>query len=72
MTQGNPLVYERSMHGIGVMNIENQEKLVVFGGTNYSKKEMDSIEIFDEKTEKWYLADFKLNEPRADFGFMTY
>ena len=72
MTHGNPLVVERSMHGIGVMNIENQEKLVVFGGANHSEKEMDSIEIFDEKTEKWYLADFKLNEPRTDFAFMTY
>ena len=66
------MIFERSMHGIGVLKIENQEKIVVFGGRNPNNKDMDSVEIFDEKTQKWHLADFKLNKPRRYFGFVTY
>ena len=66
------MIFERSMHGIGVLKIENQEKIVVFGGRNPSNKDMDSVEIFDEITGKWHLADFKLDKPRRYFGFVTY
>ena len=66
----NPLNFKRRNHGIGILTINGEDKLAVFGGEN-RETIMDSIEIYNTQSEKWETTDIKLKGPRADFGFLT-
>ena len=62
--------YRRCGHGIGIISLNGEEKLAVFGG-EYGGVH-DSIELYNTKTQNWELPeDFGLNVPRADFGFVN-
>ena len=65
----------RHDHGISLMKFNNKYKIVVFGGDNYKGfldfERIDSIEVFDEETEKWNNTELKLTCPRAAFSFVT-
>ena len=60
--------YVRCSHGMGVINVNGEERLAVFGGTDgYAH---DSIELYNPKTQKWELAkDLAIDIPRSSFGF---
>ena len=66
VTMASPMC-KRARHGMGV-NGEN--KLAVFGGYD-GRNELDSVEIYNIKTEKWEMTEFKLSEPKIGFGFLT-
>ena len=66
----NPMNVGRSHHGIGVLTVDDQDRLAVFGGQNESG-DLDSVEILDAKTLQWELSDMKLNGKRAEFGFLS-
>ena len=64
------------MHGMGVVTINGEDKVAVFGGiesprTPRRENELDSIEFYNTQTEKWEMADFKLREPKCGFGFLA-
>ena len=61
----------RAYHGMGVVTINGQDQLVVFGGRNDQGEKLNSVEIYNIKTEKWENAEIKLNEPQGNFGFLT-
>ena len=69
ITLASPLNSDRNNHGMGVLTINGEDRLVVFGGSAYGP-ELDSIEIYNAKTGKWETTDMKLNEAKADFGFL--
>ena len=69
ITLASPLNSDRNNHGMGVLTINGEDRLVVFGGSAYGPK-LDSIEIYNAKTGKWETTDMKLNEAKADFGFL--
>ena len=60
---------QRFGHGMGIVTINGQDRLAVFGGRNYDC--LDSIELYNIKTEKWELTDIKLKEPKELFGYLT-
>ena len=69
----NRMVLPRIGHGIGILKIENQEKIVIFGGTDGENNHYDSVEIFDEKTKDWKLAEnMKMSEARYFFSFTNF
>ena len=71
VTLTSPMNKKRVGHGIGTLNINNQSRICVFGGWNGSSKE-NTIEAFDKETLKWELVtDFKMNEAKSSFGFLT-
>ena len=67
----SPMNVHRANHGMGVVTINGQDRLAVFGGRYHDKgDELDCIELYNIKTEKWENAEIKLNEPKELFGFL--
>ena len=64
---------------MGFVTINNQERLVIFGGQEYhivpyysiQIRKPRTIEIYNTKTEQWETSCIKLNKPRADFDWLT-
>ena len=55
---------------MGVVTINGRDRLAVCGGYDGGKK-LDSVELYNTKTEKWETAAFKLSEAKSYFGFLT-
>ena len=72
ITMACPMNSKRIDHGMGVMTINGEDKVAVFGGLESCRREneLDSIEFYNTQTEKWEMADFKLSEPKVGFGFL--
>ena len=64
---------KRYGHGMGVVTVNGKDRVAVFGGLEYfgRRNALDSVELYNTKTEKWEMADFKLSEPKVGFGFLT-
>ena len=65
-----PMNSKRDGHGMGVITINGENKLVVFGGYD-GRNELDSVELYNTQTEKWEMADLKLSEAKFIFSFLT-
>ena len=70
ITMASPMNSKRSSHGMGVVTINGRDRLAVYGGNDGGKK-LDSVELYNTKTEKWETAAFKLSEAKSYFGFLT-
>ena len=70
ISMGSPMNSKRCHHGMGVVTIDNEDRLIVFGGENYDETH-NSIEVYNAKTEKWETAGIKMKKPKTDFGFLT-
>lgn len=62
----------RADHGIGILNIDNHDRVVVFGGSKdeYGNN-LKSVEVFNTQSEKWEISNIELSEARSEFGFLT-
>ena len=69
VTMASPMNSKRSCHGMGVVTINDENKLAVFGGLD-GRTDLDSVELYNTKTERWEMADFKLREATFGFGFL--
>ena len=70
VTMASPMNSKRFGHGMGVVTINGKYRLAVFGGHN-GRTRLDSVELYDTKTEKWETSAFKLSEAKSYFGFLT-
>ena len=70
VTRASPMNSKRSSHGMGVVTINEKDRLAVFGGDD-GRTLHDSVELYNTETEKWELTDFKLSEPKSRFSFLT-
>ena len=70
VTMASPMNSKRHGHGMGVVTINGENKLAVFGG-NYGGKMLDSVEFYNNQTGKWENTDIKLKEARNYFGFLS-
>ena len=66
----SPMNSKRVAHGMGVMTINGENKLAVFGGYD-GRNGLDSVELYNNQTEKWEMTEFKLREAKSRFGFLT-
>ena len=71
ISMASPMNSGRFNHGIGFVTINDQERLVVFGGEEYSDKPNYNIDIYNTRTGKWETSFSKLNKPRTEFDFLT-
>ena len=71
ITMGSPMNSKRANHGMGVVTIENKDRLIVFGGEQFDYHTLDSVEVYNTKTEKWETTGIKLKNKNAHFGFLT-
>ena len=70
VTLASPLNSERHSHGMGVLTIKGEDRLAVFGGYD-GRNFLDSVELYNAKTEKWETSEIKLNVGKSEFGFLT-
>ena len=70
ITIASPMNSKRCFHAMCVITINEKDKLVVFGGSD-GRNVLDSVEVYNPKMENWETTDFKLNEPKECFGFLT-
>ena len=62
--------FRRSIHGMGVITNNGEDRLAVFGGRD-ELNDLDSIELYNAKTKEWEITSMKLSEPKSYFGFAT-
>ena len=70
VTMASPMNSKRDGHGMGVVTINGENKLAVFGGHD-GRTRLDSVELYNTKTEKWETSDFKLSKVRSGFSCLT-
>ena len=70
VTIASPMNFKRWHHGMGVITINGEERLAVFGGHD-GRTKLDSVELYNTQTEKWETTDFKLSEAKSSFSFLT-
>ena len=70
VTMGIPMNSRRSGHGIGVVTINVEDRIAVFGGYD-GKNSLDSVELYNTQTEKWEMTQLKLSEPKFGFSSLT-
>ena len=66
-----PMNSARFGHGTGAVTINGKERLTVFGGRQDWFTWVDSVELYNDKTEKWEVSSMRLNEPKGSFGFLA-
>ena len=70
----NSIRYE---HGMGVLTINGEDRLAVFGGLGGQVNDPDgnkplaTVEVYNAKTKKWETTDIKLKGPKHSFGFLS-
>ena len=70
VTMASPMNSKRFHHGMGIITVNGEDRLTVFGGRN-GENRLDSVEVYNTQTEKWEMADFKLREAKSSFSFLT-
>ena len=70
ITMASPMNSKRSGHGMGVITINGEDQLAVFGGF-IGHIWLESVEVYNIRTEKWDLTDIRLKKPKDCFGFLT-
>ena len=71
VTEGPPMNSKRTSHGIGILNINKHERVIVFGGYNKYEDYLKSVEVFNAQTHRWDHTNIELSEAKSKFGFMT-
>ena len=66
----SPMNSNRIDHGIGVVIINGENKLAVFGGYD-GRTTLDSVELYNTETEKWEISDLKIGKARSGFSCLT-
>ena len=71
VTMASPMNSKRLFHGIGVLTINGEDRLAVFGGDDDNDGRHDDVETYNCQTGKWETSDIRLNTPKQNFGFLT-
>ena len=80
ITLASPMNYKRSEHGMGIVTIEGEDRLAVFGGQNkelghyddlhYGDAYLDTIELYNTETGLWEISNKKLKKGRYHFAYL--
>ena len=70
VTMASPMNSKRTNHGMGVVTINGEERLAVFGGSD-GRRRLDSVELYNTQTEKWETTNIKLREAKEHFSFLS-
>ena len=70
VTLASPMNTKRAWHGMGILMINGEDRVAVFGGVD-GKSRLDSVETYNTKTGKWEISNIKLKKPKSNFSFLT-
>ena len=71
ISRASPMNLKRHQHGMGIVTINGEDKLVAFGGKRSWQSCLDCVEVYNTKTRKWEHTDIKLKAPKTSFGFLN-
>ena len=71
VTMASKMKYKRIGHGMGIVTINGEDRLAVFGGYHEETLQRDSIEFYDNQNGKWERKSIKMKEARSSFGFLS-
>ena len=71
ISMASPLNFKRADHGTGIVTIDGEDRVAVFGGRSVGRTKLDSVEVYNAKTGKWEIIYTKLNQPNFLFGFLS-
>ena len=60
----------RKSFGLGVVTITDEDRLAVFGGHD-GRAKLDSVELYNVKTERWETSSLKLNDAKNKFAYLS-
>ena len=63
--------FERWLFGIGILNLENKDRVVVFGGMGQNYVSMNTVEVYIAENDTWQVIDIELQVENYQFGFLT-
>ena len=67
VTMASPMNSKRFAHGMGVVTVNGEDRVTVFGGSD-GRNNLDSVELYNTQTEKWKTSGFKLSGAKSS-GF---
>ena len=70
VTMANPMHFKRSLHGMGIVTIDGEDRLAVLGGFD-GRAKLDSVEFYNVKTEKWETSSIKLKDTKYGFAYLS-
>ena len=70
VTMASPMNSKRNSHGMGVVTVNGEDRVAVFGGHD-GGNELDSVELYNTQTERWEMTESKLNGPKFAISFLT-
>ena len=66
-TMASPMNFKRAFHGIGVLTIDDEDRIVVFGGSALDY----FVEVYNAKMDKWELTEVALKTNKYVYGFLS-
>ena len=69
ISNGPAMNINRGNHGSGIISVDGEDRLAVFGGIGSSY--FDSIELFNPQTNSWQMMSETLTESKYRFGYLT-
>ena len=63
--------YKRIGHGMGIVTINEEDRIAVFGGYHGETLPRDSVELYNHHSDKWETTSIKMKEARSGFGFLS-
>ena len=67
----SPMNSKRFAHGMGVVTVNGEDRVAVFGGLDDGGDELDCAELYNTITEKWEKTDLKSSKAKHSFGFLA-
>ena len=75
VTMASPMRGRRHDHGIGIVTVNDVDKVAVFGGYRGIGSRggyyLKTVEIYNPESKKWEDSKFELEEAKAYFGFVS-
>ena len=68
ISNGPFLKIARANYGIGIITIDSEDRIAVFGGKTDNGVLLDSVEVYNTKIEKWTLTNMRLKKADVFHG----
>ena len=70
VTMASSMNSKRYGHGMDVITINGEDRIVVFGGFD-GRNYLDCVEVYNTNTEKWEMTNLKLSKAKYGFSFLA-
>ena len=77
VTLAGEMKFSRRYHGIGVLTINDKDRLAVFGGVDdlfgcLREDLLRSVEVYNAQNDTWEISTMKMQKVRNELGFKSF